>query len=156
MSDGEAEFVDRVGLFFESLGAPRTMGRIYGWLMICDPPDQSLTALARTLSVSKASVSTTIRPMSEGGLVERVPVAGREHHYRIVPGGLSRLVRLHFTRVGAGAEVAAFGLSVVDEDRAGPRERLAEFRDFCEFTQREAGSEFVRRWAEFRTTKGSQ
>jgi hypothetical protein len=30
-----------MGLFFETLGASRTMGRVYGWLMICDPPQQS-------------------------------------------------------------------------------------------------------------------
>ena len=40
MSPEEAEFVDRLGLFMEMLGGPRTMGRIYGWLLICDPPQQ--------------------------------------------------------------------------------------------------------------------
>jgi len=61
MAPEESEFVDRIGLFFEMLGAPRTMGRVYGWLLICDPPQQSLTELAEVLSVSKASVSTVAR-----------------------------------------------------------------------------------------------
>jgi hypothetical protein len=43
MSPEEAEFVDRQGLFFEFLCASLTMGRVYGWLLICDPPQQSLT-----------------------------------------------------------------------------------------------------------------
>ncbi|MFZ0902958.1 MAG: MarR family transcriptional regulator, partial [Mycobacterium sp.] len=29
MSLDEAEFVDRMGLFFETIGATRTMGRLY-------------------------------------------------------------------------------------------------------------------------------
>ena len=45
MSPEEAEFVDRMGLFFELSGGSRTMGRVYGWLLICDPPRQSLTQL---------------------------------------------------------------------------------------------------------------
>ena len=73
MSPEEAEFVDRMGLFFELLGATRTMGRIYGWLLICDPPQQSLGQLAEALSVSKASISTVARQLLEGGMVERLP-----------------------------------------------------------------------------------
>ena len=38
VSPEETEFVDRFGLFMEMLGGPRTMGRIYGRLLICDPP----------------------------------------------------------------------------------------------------------------------
>ncbi|MDT4998662.1 MAG: hypothetical protein QOK12_767, partial [Mycobacterium sp.] len=72
MSPEEAEFVDRFGLFMERLGATRTMGRVYGWLLICDPPRQSLTELAEVLSVSKASVSTVARQLQEGGMIERL------------------------------------------------------------------------------------
>ena len=67
MSPEEAEFVDRLGLFMEMLGGPRTMGRVYGWLLICDPAQQSLTELAKTLAVSKASVSTVARQLQEAG-----------------------------------------------------------------------------------------
>ncbi len=70
---GKAEFVDRLGLFFELLGATRTMGRVYGWLLICDPAQQSVTQLADALSVSKASISTVAWQLLEGGMVERLP-----------------------------------------------------------------------------------
>jgi hypothetical protein len=49
----EAVFVDRLGLFMEMLGGSRTMGRVYGWLLISDPPQQSLTELAQTLSSAR-------------------------------------------------------------------------------------------------------
>jgi DNA-binding transcriptional regulator GbsR (MarR family) len=69
------------------LGATRTMGRVYGWLMICDPPQQSLSQIAEALSVSKASVSTVARQLRKGGMIQRLPAASREHHYRVAPGG---------------------------------------------------------------------
>jgi DNA-binding transcriptional regulator GbsR (MarR family) len=150
MSPEEAEFVDRVGLFFEMLAAPKTMGRIYGWLMICDPPHQSLSELTETLGVSKASVSTVIRPMQQGGLVERLPASTRRHHYRITPGGWTRVMQVQFSRVRMGLDAAEFGLSIVGEDRPEQRERLEDFRDFLAFTEADAGDEFLRRWARYR------
>ncbi|MQA87080.1 MAG: MarR family transcriptional regulator [Streptosporangiales bacterium] len=156
MSPGEAEFVDRVGLFMEQLGAPRTMGRIWGWLMICDPPQQSLTELAATLGVSKASVSTVIRPMQEGGLVERIPTATRQHHYRLTPGGFTQVMRVQLARMRTGVGVAEFGLSVVGEDRLEQRAHLEDLRDFCEFSAGDAGDELMRRWQEYRAKKRSE
>jgi DNA-binding transcriptional regulator GbsR (MarR family) len=153
LSRGEAEFVDRIGLFFEHLGGPRTMGRLYAWLMICDPPHQSLTELATTLGVSKASVSTVIRLLQDGGMVERLPSSSRQHHYRITPGGMTRVMQIQLPRMHAGVEAAEFGLSVVAKGRSEQRERLEEFRDFFEFTERDFGDDFMRRWEEYRKKK---
>ena len=111
MSPEEAEFVDRLGLFMELLGGSRTMGRVYGWLLICDPPKQSLTELAQTLSVSKASVSTVARQLQEGGLIERLPSSTRQHQYRVTPGGFSSVLSAQLSRMKFGIDAADLGLS---------------------------------------------
>lgn len=152
MPPEEGEFVDRLGLFLETVGAPRTIGRIYGWLLICDPPQQSLTELAAALGVSKATISTMIRPMREGGLVERLPSASRQHLYRVVPGGFTHLLQVQLARMQAGADAAEFGLSMIGEDRAGQRERLVDLRDFCQFSTEVTG-ELVQRWKDYRAAK---
>jgi DNA-binding transcriptional regulator GbsR (MarR family) len=153
VSPDEAEFVDRMGLFMEMVGAPKTMGRIYGWLMICDPPYQSLTELATTLEVSKASISTVIRPMQEGGLVERLPSSTRQHQYRLTPGGFTRVLQVQLERMGAGVAAAESGLSVLGPDRTEQRERLEEFRDFCEFAGKDFRDELMNRWEGYRATR---
>ncbi|MCI2422456.1 MarR family transcriptional regulator [Saccharopolyspora sp. K220] len=155
MSPDEAEFVDRIGLFMETVGGPRTMGRIYGWLMICDPPQQSLTELAAELGASKASISTMIRPMQEGGLVERLPSSTRQHQYRIAPGGFTHLLQVQLVRMGAGVEAAEFGLSVIGDDRPQQRERLEDLRDFCRFTATDARDEMMQRWTDYRAANRS-
>jgi DNA-binding transcriptional regulator GbsR (MarR family) len=139
MSPEEAEFVDRVGLFMEMLGGPRTMGRVYGWLLICDPPQQSLTEMAQALSVSKASVSTVARQLQDGGMIERLPTATRQHVYRVTPGGFSSVLSVQLSRMKLGIDVADFGLSLLGEDRAEQRERLEDFRD-----------ELMQRWLDYR------
>lgn len=153
MSPEEAEFVDRMGLFFEFLGATRTMGRIYGWLLISDPPQQSLTQLAGALSVSKASISTVARQLHEGGMVERLPSPDRQHVYRVTTGGFTSVLDTQLSRMRLGIEAAEFGLSVLNEKRAQQRERVEDFRDFCEFCTRAYRDQLMRMWTEYREEK---
>jgi DNA-binding transcriptional regulator GbsR (MarR family) len=153
VSPEEAEFVDRIGLFFEMTGGSRTMGRVYGWLLICDPPQQSLTEVAAMLSVSKASVSTVARQLQEGGLIERLPSPTRQHHYRVTPGGFTTVLNVQMSRMGMGIEAADFGLSLLDDDRKEQRERLEDFRDFCQFSAEDYRDEFMQRWIDYRASR---
>jgi DNA-binding transcriptional regulator GbsR (MarR family) len=150
MSPDEAEFVDRMGLFFETLGASRTMGRVYGWLMICEPPHQLLRELASKLSVSKASVSTVGRQLQEAGMVERLPSGTRQHRYRIKPGGFTHVLSVQLALMGSGIQVADVGLRLLGDDRAEQRERLQDFRDFCEFSANDYRDALVRQWEQYR------
>lgn len=153
MSPEEAEFVDRLGLFFELLGATRTMGRLYGWLLICDPPQQSLTALAAALSVSKASISTVARQLLEGGMVERLPSPDRQHLYRVTPGGFTSVLETQLSLMRRGIEPAEFALSVLGDDRAEQRQRVEDFRDFCEFCTRAYRDQLMEMWTEYRAKR---
>ncbi len=153
MSPEEAEFVDRLGLFFERLGATRTMGRIYGWLLICDPPQQSLTQLADALSVSKASISTVARQLLEGGMVERLPSRNRQHLYRVRAGGFTSVLATQLSLMRLGIEPAEFALSVLGEERAEQRQRVEDFRDFCEFCTQAYGDLLMQMWTEYRASR---
>ena len=153
MSPEEAAFVDRLGLFMDMLGGSRTMGRVYGWLLISDPPHQSLTELAQTLSVSKASVSTVARQLQEGGLIERLPSPTRQHMYRVTPGGFSSVLSAQLSRMKFGIDVADFGLSLLDKTRTEQRERLEDFRDFCEFSAQDYRDELLQRWSDYRAER---
>jgi DNA-binding transcriptional regulator GbsR (MarR family) len=151
MSPGEREFVERIGLFMEQLGAPRTMGRVYGWLTICPAPHQSITALAEALEVSKASISTTVRLLEQGQILERVPVSGtRQHHYRIKSGGWAQIMRARTARLRVGVDAAEYGLSLIGDERGERRERLEELRDYFIFVTDVYGDEMIRRWEDYR------
>lgn len=149
----EGEFVDRIGLFFEMLGGPRTMGRVYGWLMICDPPQQSLSQLATRLSVSKASVSTVARQLVEAAMIERLPSSTRQHLYRVTPGGFTSVLNVQLSRMKIGIDAADFGLSLLDVQRAEQREHLEDFRDFCQFSAQDYRDEMTRRWMDYRAER---
>jgi len=135
------------------LGGPRTMGRVYGWLLICDPPQQSLTELAKTLAVSKASVSTVARQLQEGGMIERLPSSTRQHVYRVTPGGFASVLNTQLSRMRLGIDAANFGLALLDQDRVRQRELLEDFRDFCEFSAQDYRDELMQRWMDYRATR---
>ena len=147
--EAEREFVDRMGLVLERLGGSRTMGRICGHLLVCDPADQSLTDLAAALGASKASVSVVARQMETAGMVERVPGGGRAHRYRLVSGGWAQLLQVQLAGVRHGLEALEFGVSAVGGRSAGARARLVEARDFFAFGERD-GRDLVRRWEAYR------
>ena len=71
------QFVEQAGLLFEGLGVPRMAGRILGWLLICDPPYQSMGDLVEALQASKSSISTMLRLLAQSGLIERTSLPGQ-------------------------------------------------------------------------------
>lgn len=63
-------FIESVGMYFEDQGVPRIGGRILGLLMIAHEP-LSADEIARILKVSRASVSTNIRMLTNSGMVDK-------------------------------------------------------------------------------------
>jgi len=63
---------------------PHIAGRIFGYLLICDPPHQSAAQLVERLKIAKSSVSNVMRLLSKFGIVEEIRLPGeRSRYYRI-------------------------------------------------------------------------
>lgn len=86
MPTGALRFAEKMGLLFEALGASRSAGKIFGWLIVAEQP-QSLEDIAAALSISKASASTNTRVLVSIGVIEKVGVRGdRKAYYQAVDG----------------------------------------------------------------------
>lgn len=86
-SRGWHEVTELVGLWFSSLGVPRTTGQIFGYLMACDPAEQSAGDIAGGTGMSRASVSSGARMLVQlGAIEERHRVGDRKRYYRLRPG----------------------------------------------------------------------
>jgi hypothetical protein len=136
----------------ELLGGSRTMGRVYGWLLICDPP--AVADRAGADAVGQQGLGQHRRPpASGGGLIERLPSSTRQHRYRVTPGGFSSVLNTQLSRMKLGIDAADFGLSLLDKTRAEQRERLEDFRDFCEFSAQDYRDELMQRWSDYRAQR---
>jgi DNA-binding transcriptional regulator GbsR (MarR family) len=134
----ERLLVEEYGLLFEEMGNTRMEGRVLGWLLLADPPVQSLTEIAAGLGVSKAAVSTAARSLLQVGAAERVSEPGqRGDFYRSKPGKPDGL--LHLDQIRTLRRLCDRSLELVaDKDQTQPNYALLrEMREFLDFIEEE-------------------
>ena len=133
------EYVESFGLYWEQAGLPRMAGRILSWLLICDPPHQTMHELTEALQASKSSISTGTRMLIQMGIIERLSKPGqRRDHYRVVPDSWSHIMeekaKKQFTEL---RRLSERGLALLDAASPARRQRLEEMRDYYVFMERE-------------------
>ncbi len=124
-ADAELDFADAIAAFFAREGMPLIAGRVIGWLLICDPPEQTAAELAEVLQVSRSSISSATRLLTPSGLVEGVRRRGeRQEFFRIAADGWSTMLMRRYEYAAAFRDLTATGLTVLDDAPAERRERL--------------------------------
>ena len=129
MSDEPArwqhDFVERMAALGDTTGLPPSFTQVFAWLVVCDPPQQSVEQLRAALGLSAGAISAATATLVRLGLVERVSQAGqRRLAYRLRPRAWERLLRM---RLDATREICA----TADDALAhvpGPHDRLREMR----------------------------
>jgi len=145
-ADALRAYADELALFYEHGGLSRIPSRVLGWLMVCDPPQQTAADLVTALSVSKASVSTTLRLLQSVGLIERAPsTGGRAMSYRLCEDGFTALFERKLDSLTAFLPLADRGLAILGAGSVNAR-RLREMRALNRFYQREL-PKLTAKWA---------
>ncbi|HUL57724.1 MAG TPA: MarR family transcriptional regulator [Anaeromyxobacteraceae bacterium] len=132
------EWVEELAMLYEREGLPRMAGRIFGWLLVCEPPEQTMEQLAGALQGSKASMSTMTRLLVTAGLVERVrPPGARRDGFRIPHDHWTNMWRSRTQALSAAAAVIARGRALVAGRPAEARRRLDEIHDLYRWFEKE-------------------
>jgi DNA-binding MarR family transcriptional regulator len=120
------QFVDATGEWWsKSYGLPRMTGRVLGWLLVCDPPEQTAAQLAEALDASKGSISGATGMLIRAGLVERLHIRGeRADRFRVRPEAWDEQVRDQGVSQARG--LLAQGLDALDDQPPARRARLEE------------------------------
>ena len=131
-------FVEDTSLVLEESGIPRMAGRILGWLLICDPPYQSIDDLAGMLQASKGSISTMTRYLIQLGLVERIGIPGkRRDYYRTRDDSWISLFRQQLTMMSSLRQLMDRGLALLSAEGSAATERVREVHDLCAYFEKE-------------------
>jgi DNA-binding transcriptional ArsR family regulator len=76
-TDAEMTFADHAGRFYvRRYGMAPVVGRLLGYLMICDPLEQSITELSDALLASRSAISGAVKALEQLGLIRRYRAAG--------------------------------------------------------------------------------
>lgn len=133
----EKRFVEDVGLFFEQYGLPRMAGRVLGWLLISDPPHQSIGELSEALMASKGSISTMTRLLIQLGLIERTSLPGLRRDYFCIKSATDELITQGIVKITTMRQLSERGLRLLEGKSPQLRERLKAMRDVSAFFEKQ-------------------
>ncbi|MEV4246152.1 MarR family transcriptional regulator [Streptosporangium canum] len=130
----ELAFADEVGRHFARQNAlPPMTGRVTGWLLICDPPQQTIAELSEALRASRSAISGAVTMLEEWSWIQRSRAAGeRVDRIGLHPAIWLRMVDKQAEYASLGA-LAQHGLEVLGEAPSTRRARLLEVAAFADF-----------------------
>jgi DNA-binding transcriptional regulator GbsR (MarR family) len=111
-------WVERVAAAFaQHFGLPPITGRILGWLLICDPPEQSAGAIADAIGASRASLTTSMRLLTAGEFVRRRHRPGeRTTYFRIDDDAWERVIRQRIIGMASLREITEDAMALIGPD----------------------------------------
>lgn len=128
--DPEARFIEQMGLVCEYDNMPRIAGRALGLLIIEEGPF-SLRDLADRLQVSRASVSTNARMLTELGFIDHVARPGdRQDYYQLAEDPFRRMLEGKVKGLLKMVSVFSEAADAFPRDREAAIERLREMAAF--------------------------
>ncbi|GIH25792.1 hypothetical protein Aph01nite_41020 [Acrocarpospora phusangensis] len=81
-SSEELEFADRVADFYaREYGFPPVAGRLLGYLLICQPPAQTIAELSEALLASRSAITGAVALLAGHNVVRRSRSAGQRVDY---------------------------------------------------------------------------
>ena len=123
MTPGEATFVEEMGHFLGTSGMTPMSGRMWAWLLICDPPEQTASELATELHASRGAISGTARLLESAGMIRRGRRRGDRSEY--------------FSMYGRFRAITEVGLAVLADRPPSVSARLREVHAAFTFFERE-------------------
>jgi DNA-binding MarR family transcriptional regulator len=114
-NDWRLRFVEDMGGLTLVAGLPRAVMRVLGWMIVCDPHDQTAGDIQRELNLSAGSVSAAVRELCDVGMLERLArPADRRIHYRLSDRGWAAGFETRFRILGELRRVAGRALDGAD------------------------------------------
>ena len=138
MTPGESQFVEEMGQFLASLGMTPMAGRMWGWLLICEPAEQTAAEIAEALHASRGAISGTARLLATSGLIRRATRRGdRREYFSAPPEALDSLLGNAAGIYRQMRTIAERGLGAIADRPVESRARLQEFHDVMTFVEGE-------------------
>jgi DNA-binding transcriptional ArsR family regulator len=152
MQDELWHFVDSVGEWTaRSAGLPPMTGRVLGWLLVCDPPEQTAAELGEALGASAGSISAATRMLVGAKLVDRLRIRGeRAERFRFRSDAWDeQILDPGATQVRA---LLRRGMAALADEPPERRRRLEELDEFYAWWE-ERAPRLVEEWHEFLRSK---
>ena len=137
--DGDLlHFVEEVAVSFERMGLFPMAGRVIGWLLVCEPPEQTFAQIVDVLQASKASISGAMRFLTASRWAERFSKPGdRRSYYRIRTDAMVDIAQRQASMYGDFARLMESGMRTLSDASPQRRARLREMHELYDFLDKE-------------------
>jgi DNA-binding MarR family transcriptional regulator len=133
-TDAEITFADHMGRFYASRYAfPPMVGRLLGYLAICDPPEQTIGELAEALLASRSAIAGAVKAVETMRLITRSRSAGERMDRVRIDLSSSQAMGMDTTEYQDMGDLAREGLQVLRDAPAERRAILLEMAAFSDF-----------------------
>ena len=130
VNSSEAAFVEAMAGHLYRRGMQRMPARVWSWLLIRGPPEQTAEQLAHELHASRGAISAAVRDLGRARLLHRTRNHGdRRDYFSTPPAVLRRLISGMGPILTEGREIADEGLDLLANRPPADRDRLQELRD---------------------------
>jgi len=134
-SDAEITFADHVGRFYaRRYGMAPMVGRLIGYLVVCDPHEQTISELAEALLASRSAIAGAISTLETLRLIRRSRTAGeRMDRVCIDPSSPNAMGGFDISEYREQGELAREGLRLLADAPPERRATLLEWAAFADF-----------------------
>jgi DNA-binding MarR family transcriptional regulator len=133
-SDGEITFADHAGRFYaRRFGMAPVVGRLIGYLAVCDPREQSISELADALLASRSAIAGAVKALETLGLIQRSRAAGERMDRVCIDMSSSHAMGFDVSEYQEMAELAREGLRLLADAPPARRAILLEYAAFADF-----------------------
>jgi DNA-binding Lrp family transcriptional regulator len=133
-SDTEITFADHAGRFYaRRYGMAPMVGRLLGYLGVCEPREQSISELADALLASRSAIAGAVNTLENLGLIRRSRAAGERMDRVRIDMSSPRAMGFDLTEYEEQGELAREGLRLLADARPERRAVLLEWVAFADF-----------------------
>lgn len=130
-TDDEITFADHAGRFYvRRYGMAPVVGRLLGYLGVCDPREQSIAELAEALLASRSAIAGAVNHLENLGLIRRTRAAGERMDRVCVDMSSPRATGFELSEFEEQRELAQEGLRIL---AGAPLERRAVLLEWVAF-----------------------
>ena len=131
-TDAELTFADHMGRFYaRRYSFPPMVGRLIGYLAVCDPPNPTIGELAEALLASRSAIAGAVKTLETIHVAQRSRVAGeRMDRVRITA---EQSMQMDVSEYEEMRELAREGLEVLGDAPPERRAALLEMSAFAGF-----------------------
>lgn len=133
-TDGELTFADHAGrLYARRYGMAPMVGRLLGYLGVCDPREQSITELADALLASRSAIAGAVDTLESLGVIRRSRAAGERMDRVCVDISSPRALGFDISEYQEQGELAQEGLRLLANTPPERRAILLEWAALADF-----------------------